>query len=58
MEKPTILSRDSNCIADAVIWPKFGNSNIPKESSYYNLNFIRIWAEKTIFWGVLLVQAQ
>ena len=24
-----ILSGDSNCILDLVVWPKFGNSSIP-----------------------------
>ena len=50
-----ILSRDSNCI----VWPKFGNSNISmREVSYHNLPFIRIWPEKLLFWGVVLVQVQ
>ena len=26
------------------------------QKSYHNLNFIRIWLEKLLFWGVLLVQ--
>ena len=28
------------------------------EKNYQNLNFIRIWPEKPIFWGVVLVQVQ
>ena len=28
------------------------------ERSYHNLNFIRIWPEKTLFWEVVLVQVQ
>ena len=51
-----ILWHDSNCIVDVDIWPKFGNSSI--SVSFHNLNFIRIWPEKHVFWGVLLVQAQ
>ena len=52
-----VLSRDSNYIVDAFMWPKFGNCSI-SERSYHNINFIRIWPEKTLFWGVILVQVQ
>ena len=40
------------------MWPKFGNSSVSMKKSYHNLSFIRIWPEKRLFWGVLLVQAQ
>ena len=42
------LSRDLNYIIDVVIWPKFGNWHF-YEKSYHNLNFIRIWPEKSLF---------
>ena len=56
-----ILSRDSNHIVNVVTWPKFGNSSITMKeviitSSYHN--FISIWPEKAIFWGLLLVQVE
>ena len=38
-----ILSRDSYYIVDVVMWPKF---------------FIRVWSEKPLFCGVVLVQVQ
>ena len=38
------------------MWPKFGNSL--NESSYHNLNVIRIWSEKPPFLGVFLVEGQ
>ena len=43
-----ILTRDSSYIVDVAMWPKFGNSGISM-ISYRNLNFIRIWREKTLF---------
>ena len=43
-----ILSRESNYIADVVMWPKFGNYHF-YERSYHNLNFTRIWPEKPLF---------
>ena len=48
-----VSSRDSNYIVDLFMWPKFGNSSI-----YNNLNFIRIWPEKPLFWGMVLVEVQ
>ena len=42
-----ILLRDSKHIVDMVMWE---NSNI--SLTYYNLNFIRIWAEKLPFLAV------
>ena len=48
-----ILPRDSSCIVDLVISPKFGNFSI-----YHNLNIIRIWPEKPLFWGVVLLKVQ
>ena len=50
-----IISHDSNYIVHVVMWPKFGNSSISiitslgHERSYHNLNFIKIWPEKTLF---------
>ena len=44
-----ILSRDSNYIIDVVMWPKFGYCSISMRKSYHNLNFRRIWPEKTLF---------
>ena len=41
------LSRDSNFIVDVVMWSKLVNSSIAMRS--YNLNFIRIWPEKPLF---------
>ena len=46
-----LLSHDSNCIVDVAMWPKL-------ERSYHNLNFIKIWPEEPLFWGVVLVQVQ
>ena len=46
-----VLSCDSNCIADVVIWAKFGNCSI--SMSHHNLSFIKIWPEKSfVFWEV------
>ena len=42
-----VLSLDSNYIVEVVMWPKFDNSSISMRS--YNLSFIRIWSEKSIF---------
>ena len=49
-----ILSLDSNYFVDVFMRPKFGNY----KRSYHNLNFIRIWPEKPLFWGMVLVQVQ
>ena len=49
-----IKSSDSNYTVYVVIWSKFNNSSI-YEKSYYNLNFIKIWPEKTIFLSMPLV---
>ena len=43
-----ILSRDSKYIADEIMWSKFGNFY---ERSDHNLNFIRIWSEKLLFFA-------
>ena len=43
-----ILSHDTNYIMVVVMWPKFGNSDICIRS-YHNLNFIKIWTEKPLF---------
>ena len=51
-----ILSRDSNYIVDMFMWPKFDKHFY--ERNYHNLDFIRIWPENPIFWGVVLVQVQ
>ena len=42
-----ILSSDSNDMVDVIMLPKFGNTS--KERSYHNLNFIRTWPEKPLF---------
>ena len=52
-----ILLRESNHVVDVVMLLKFGNCNF-YERSYHNLNFMRIWPEKSILQGVLLVQIQ
>ena len=45
------LSHDPNYIIDEFMWPKFGNYYF-YEKSYHNLNFIKIWPEKPVFfWG-------
>ena len=46
-----ILSGDSNYIVDVFMWPKFGNCSISMRE-VHNLNFIKIWPEKRLFWGV------
>ena len=38
-----ILSRDSNYIANVVMWPKFGSSNI------LWVKFVEIWPKNRIF---------
>ena len=48
-------SRDPIDIIDVVMWPKFGNCSISMRKNYHNLNLIRIWLEKLLFWGVVLV---
>ena len=52
-----VLSHDSIYIGDMVTCPKFGNLHF-YERSNSNLNFIRTWPEKPVFWGVVLVQVQ
>ena len=52
-----ILLRESNYVVDVVMLLKFGNYNF-YERSYHNLNFMRIWPEKSILQWVLLVQIQ
>ena len=53
------LSRDSNYIVDVVMWKKFGNYSISKRE------FMITWSlygfdqrEKSLFWGMVLVQIQ
>ena len=41
------MTRESNYIADAVIWPKFGNSSISMRNASFN--FIMLSPEKSIF---------
>ena len=54
-----ILSQDSNYIVDVFMLPKFGNSSISmREVIKHNLNLIRIWPEKSLSSGVVLVQVQ
>ena len=54
-----ILSQDSNYIVDVFMLPKFGNSSISmREVIKHNLNLIRIWPEKPLSSGVVLVQVQ
>ena len=52
-----ILSGDSNYILDVVKCAKFGDCSISMRC-YRNLNFIKIWPEKTLFWGMVLVEVQ
>ena len=47
-----ILLHDSNYDADKVMWPKSGNSNIYIREIIRTSIFIRVWPEKTLFWGV------
>ena len=54
-----ILSQDSNYIVDVFMLPKFVNSSISmREVINHNLNLIRIWPEKSLSSGVVLVQVQ
>ena len=48
-----ILSRDSNYIADVLMWPKFDSSSI----SMRDVIVISI-SKKEVFWGVLLVEVE
>ena len=52
-----ILSRDSDYVADVVIWPNFGYYHF-NERSCHNLNFMRIWPKISLFWGVALFEGQ
>ena len=52
-----IVWYDSNYIADVFMWPKFGNSSISMREVATSI-FLRIWPEKPLFWGVVLVQVQ
>ena len=54
----SILSQDSNYIADVVMWPKFCNSSNYYERSYHNLDFRTIWPEKTLFSTDSMVDGQ
>ena len=49
-----ISSRKSNYIVDVVMWQKFDNSRISTREVI--ITSIKIWPEKPIFRGVLLVQ--
>ena len=49
-----ISSRKSNYIVDVVMWQKFDNSRISTREVI--ITSIKIWPEKPIFQGVLLVQ--
>ena len=53
-----IVWDDSNYIADVFMWPKFGNSSISMREVITTSIFLRIWPEKPLFWGVVLVQVQ
>ena len=43
-----VLSCDSNYNADVLMWPKFVREKL-SERTYHDLNFIKIWPEKTLF---------
>ena len=50
-----VLSRDSDHIVNAVMWPKFGKSSIPMREVYKD--FMKIWPRK-LFLGVVFVAVQ
>ena len=49
-----ILTRDANYVVDVFMWPQFGNCSISMRE-VIKPYFIRIWPEKTLFSGVVLV---
>ena len=53
-----IISRDSNYIADVVIWSKFGNYSISMREVIITSILEGFDQKKTIFLGVFLVQVQ
>ena len=53
-----ILSRDSNYIADVVMWPKFGNSSISMRQVTITSILKGFDQKKHFFWRVVLVKAQ
>ena len=53
-----ILLHEYNYIFNKVMWPKFANSSISMWESIISFNFIRIWPEKPLFLGEVLVQVQ
>ena len=53
-----ILSRDSNCVVDVVVWPKFGNSSISIREVII-ISILQGFDQRIhFFWGVVLVQIQ
>ena len=40
------------------MWPKFGKFSISVKEVIITSIFVRIWPEKPLFWGAVLVQAQ
>ena len=53
-----ILWRDSNYIADVVMWPNFSNSSIFKRKVIITSVLYGFHQENPFFWGVVLVQVQ
>ena len=53
-----ILSRDSNYIADLVMWPKFGNSSISIREIVITSIVLEFDQKKCFFRGVVLGQVQ
>ena len=53
-----ILSHDLNYVVDVFMWPKFGNCSISMREVLTTSVLIRIWPEKLLFLGLVLVQVQ
>ena len=53
-----IISRDSNYIADVVIWLEFGNYSISMGEVIITSILEGFEQKKTVFWGVFLVHVQ
>ena len=53
-----LLSRDSNCIVDIVMWPNFGNSSICVREVFITSMLYGFHQKKHFCWGVVLAEVQ
>ena len=52
------ISRDSNCIVDLLMWPKFGNSSISLRELITTSILSGFDQKNRFFWGMVLVHVQ